>query len=58
MKKVKIIANNPLDSNCSNISNFIGCTYKVVNELKNGKLEIDFGFDILTVYPGEYEIIE
>jgi hypothetical protein len=63
MKRIRIIANCPPDKEygCSDISKYIGQEFEVVEDLSSsgdGEVWIDFGYDILAVYPGEYEIIE
>jgi len=56
--RIRIVANKPIDNNCSNISNLIGNEFDVISNLHNGAVSVNIDDDELTIFNGEYEIIE
>ena len=58
--KIKIIKNAPCSMGASNIGKYIGQIFEVETLHDNGNIGVDFdeGIGAITVYKGEYEIIE
>lgn len=55
---VKIIANKPMDNNCSSIEEYIGMEFATYVD-KDGDLMAKVnGVDDFVLFDGEYEIIE
>lgn len=53
--RIRIIANNPMDDDCSDISNLIGKEFNA-NQVEENVVFIE-GLDLL-IFKGEYEIID
>jgi hypothetical protein len=63
MKRVKIIANKPPIKDgdyhyYSDISEYVGREYDVLENWEDGTIDVDFGNNRSVIYPGEFEVIE
>ena len=57
--RIRIIKNLSKSDGIDNITPFIGRTYYVESQGKDGTFSVDFGLiGTLTVYPKEYEVVD